>query len=235
MIMAAPVTRSPSTTDRAVNGPSSGLIGWERRRGARGFAPQFPVRTIGGPRKGHLHLDWVRCEARLSAAQCARVIAIGRQFNREAPTVVGQEALAAHRVGHVYMLPPDGPAEPIYQMLWDVAADAAARHYGILISGITRMPHYVEYVARYGHFHWHNDYSHESEESPRKLTVIIQLSDSDEYEGGDLEIFNARPEPAPRERGTIVCLPSFVTHRVTPITRGVRRIVVAWIAGPRLR
>ena len=96
------------------------------------------------------------------------------------------------------------------------------------------MPHYVEYHAGRGHFHWHNDYSHESIESPRKLTVIIQLSKADEYKGGELEVFGAITSKLPRQRGSVICLPSFVPHRVTPVTRGIRRIIVAWIAGPRL-
>ncbi|MBV8754438.1 MAG: 2OG-Fe(II) oxygenase [Hyphomicrobiales bacterium] len=176
----------------------------------------------------------MKCATRLSSRQCDEIIRTGEGFAPEAPTVVGENILSAHRVGHVRLLPDVAQTEPIYRLLWDVAADAANRHYGLAITGITRMPHYVEYHAGYGHFHWHNDYSHESQESPRKLTVIVQLSDGDDYDGGDLQVFNVAPEAMPRERGTIICLPSFVTHRVTPVSAGVRRIVVAWIAGPRL-
>jgi PKHD-type hydroxylase len=192
------------------------------------------TRTAGGPHDGHLHLDWVTCAARLSTAKCTEIVKLGRRFAVEAPTVVGESILTAHRVGHVHLLPDVAQTAPIYNLLWEVAADAAVRHYGLAITAITRMPHYVEYVAGYGHFHWHNDYSHESIESPRKLTVILQLSESDEYEGGDLEVFNTGPRAVPRERGTIICFPSFVVHRVTPVTAGMRRVVVAWIAGPRL-
>ncbi|WXK24671.1 2OG-Fe(II) oxygenase (plasmid) [Mycetohabitans endofungorum] len=102
------------------------------------------------------------------------------------------------------------------------------------LTGISRCPHFVEYRRGYGHFHWHNDYSHETSVSPRKLTVVIQLSDERDYEGGDLEVFETGPTPLPRGQGTILCFPSILPHRVTPITKGVRKVVVAWIAGPRL-
>lgn len=132
------------------------------------------------------------------------------------------------------MLPSVPETRAVYHLLWDTAVDATEKHYRLALSGITRMPHYVEYRAGRGHFHWHNDYSHESDESPRKLTVIIQLSEADEYEGGDLEVFGALTTVLPRDRGSVICLPSFVPHRVTAVTSGMRRVIVAWIAGPRL-
>lgn len=232
--MATRATPSRSTTERAAASASSGLIHWVPKQGKRAKGYRIGTRTVGGPRDGHLHLDWVRCATRLSDAQCDEIIEVGRRFPLEAPTVVGENILSAHRVGHVHLLQETTTTRPIYRLLWNVAADAAENHFGLAITGITRMPHYVEYVPGYGHFHWHNDYSHESSLSPRKLTVVIQLSDRDDYEGGDLEIFNVGPQAVPRERGTMVCLPSFVAHRVTPVTSGIRRIVVAWIAGPRL-
>ena len=180
------------------------------------------------------HLDWVASSNRLSGAGCDRLIQLGRSFPEEAPTVVGEEKLPAHRVGSVHLIPYEPETAPLYEILYDTANDATQRHYRLKLSGITRMPHYVEYRGGYGHFHWHDDYSHEASESPRKLTVVIQLSDGSEYEGGNLEIFGAVTTSAPRDRGSVICLPSFVPHRVTPVTAGVRKIVVAWIAGPRL-
>jgi len=159
---------------------------------------------------------------------------LGRSFPQEPATVVGQDILTNHRVGYVHMLPCVPKTRGVYHLLWDAAFDATTRHYGLVLSGITRMPHYVEYHGGHGHFHWHNDYSHESSEAPRKLTVIVQLSDPDEYEGGDLEVIGAVQTPLPRQRGSLICLPSFLPHRVTAVTSGIRRVMVAWIAGPRL-
>jgi PKHD-type hydroxylase len=132
------------------------------------------------------------------------------------------------------MLPRVSETEQLYQLLWDTAMDASTRHYRLRVSRIARMPHYVEYHRGKGHFHWHNDYSHESPEAPRKLTVIIQLSEGDDYEGGDFEVFGAISSVAPRDRGSVICLPSFIPHRVTAVESGVRKVIVAWIAGPRL-
>lgn len=230
--MAVHAIQSRSTT--RVAAPGTGIVGWLPQRAVPRRRVRFAPKTIGGPRVGHAHLDWVKCETRLSAAQCDEIAGIGQHCERSEPTVVGEERLSAHRLGRVHMIPDTRETAPVYRLLWEVAADASARHYGLTVTGITRMPHYVEYTPGYGHFHWHNDYSHEAADSPRKLTVVVQLSDAAEYQGGDLEVFNVGSETLPREHGTIVCMPSFVPHRVSPVTAGVRRIIVAWIAGPRL-
>jgi PKHD-type hydroxylase len=78
---------------------------------------------------------------------------------------------------------------------------------------------------------WHLD-TGGGQASTRKLSMSVQLCDDEDYEGGDLELC-ACPELDPhRRRGTIVIFPSFLAHRVTPITRGVRCSLVAWAHGP---
>ena len=76
----------------------------------------------------------------------------------------------------------------------------------------------------------------------RKLSIIIQLSDPEDYEGGD--IYLARPPkdgrldtegetlPQFRQKGSVIVFPSYVRHKVTPVTKGVRKSAVAWICGP---
>ncbi len=72
--------------------------------------------------------------------------------------------------------------------------------------------------------------------SPRKLSMVLQLSDPSEYEGGDLELFtSANPIITKKQKGIIHAFPSYVMHRVTPVTKGVRKTLVVWIAGPRFK
>jgi PKHD-type hydroxylase len=74
----------------------------------------------------------------------------------------------------------------------------------------------------------------------RKLSVTCSLSDSKDYKGGELEFDfrnsgNGKPvikkckEILPR--GSIVVFPSFVWHRVKPVTKGVRYSLVMWNIG----
>lgn len=67
----------------------------------------------------------------------------------------------------------------------------------------------------------------------RKLSFSILLSDPDEYEGGDLLVWQSNGYFAmPKKKGTIVFFPSFTEHEVTPVTKGIRRSLVGWIHGP---
>ncbi len=84
-------------------------------------------------------------------------------------------------------------------------------------------------------FEWHLDFG-AGEISARKLSMTMQLSDSDEYEGGDLQfMINQNIVTAPRKKGTIIIFPSFIIHRVTPITKGKRQSIVGWVSGPPYR
>lgn len=84
-------------------------------------------------------------------------------------------------------------------------------------------------------FDWHTDYG-PANVSNRKLAVSIQLSDSEDYEGGDLQFLNHPPEEqVPRSIGSAIFFPAFVTHKVTPVVSGIRYAIVGLIAGPPFR
>lgn len=86
---------------------------------------------------------------------------------------------------------------------------------------------YIEY--RKGDFtDWHQDLN----QNNNKLTMSIALSNPDEYEGGDLE-FHHTEAPTRPEMGDVVIWPAYYVHRVTAVTRGVRKVLVANVAGPR--
>ena len=52
-----------------------------------------------------------------------------------------------------------------------------------------------------------------------------------DYSGGDL-FFSDLGVAAPRDRGTLVLFPSMLTHVVTPVVEGTRRVIVGWVHGP---
>lgn len=93
-------------------------------------------------------------------------------------------------------------------------------------------------IAEYGEgdfFDWHTDFS-AGLSSTRKLSLSVQLSEPDAYEGGDLQfMINQNEVCAPKTPGTVVIFPSYVLHRVTPITSGKRRSMVGWVTGVPFR
>jgi len=78
----------------------------------------------------------------------------------------------------------------------------------------------------------------------RKLSMTCQLTDGSEYEGGELEFDFRNYDPHMRDeskhlrqareilpKGSIIVFPSFVWHRVKPVTKGVRYSLVMWSLG----
>lgn len=98
---------------------------------------------------------------------------------------------------------------------------------------------FTEYDAEYqGQYKVHHDINWTSDAVyQRKLSMVIQLTDPTEYEGGQLQ-FTEVQSPASeelRKRGSIIVFPSYLQHAVTPVTKGKRHSLVLWISGPRWR
>lgn len=95
-------------------------------------------------------------------------------------------------------------------------------------------PFVFKYIAdREDHYAWHTDMIRES--IVRKLSFSIQLTDPTEYDGGDLQFMPEANDSKIRHQGCMTIFPSFLTHRVSPVTRGVRHVIVGWIYGPEFK
>ena len=118
--------------------------------------------------------------------------------------------------------------------------DANRMLFGVDLTKIFNIQ-YTEYHGdTKGFYHTHMDsYLGSGELSDRKLSMTIQLSDSNEYEGGDFvlrdEIQNFPDKEELRKKGTVLVFPSFLNHSVQPITKGTRKSLVTWIEGPAWR
>lgn len=79
------------------------------------------------------------------------------------------------------------------------------------------------------------DFINENCELIRKLSIVVQLSNPDDYEGGNLQILSEDNTSyiAPRKRGTVIVFDSRAQHRVLKVTKGVRKSLVAWVVGSR--
>jgi hypothetical protein len=190
------------------------------------------VRSGGVPAAPHL--DWLRADRLLTDGECNVVIAACRKFPETAPTTVAQDRYPNHRqvTSREVLLNPE--TRWVFELIRDLAAEAATSHYRLSLTGITRPAQYLEYRPGRGHFGRHNDYSHDQANSARKLTIIIQLSAREDYDGGRLQVYGVESDDLPSERGSILLFPSFLYHSVSPVTGGVRRALVCWVAGPRL-
>jgi len=121
----------------------------------------------------------------------------------------------------------------LYERVWTAARECNRLFVCVDLGGVESELQLARYdSADQGFYGWHTDFS--GARPLRKHSITIQLSNSDDYEGGDLELlYDKEPYKLDRSRGTFLVFPSFMLHRVTPVTRGTRWSLVAWIGGKR--
>lgn len=109
----------------------------------------------------------------------------------------------------------------------------ANEHFGFEVEAVVAPLLHVTYAPG-DFFHWHTDLA-DGAESTRKISVSVQLAPPADYEGGALEVVSAN-EPIPvLGAGSATLFPSYLAHRVLPVTRGERRALVTWLHGPSFR
>lgn len=127
----------------------------------------------------------------------------------------------------------------ITDMLWYYAREANRNAFGFDVDYLPDIQ-YTKYSAdENGKYDWHCDTFWANPTTyDRKISIVIQLTDPSEYEGGNFEFDPQYPQiplEHARAKGTVIVFPSFINHRVTPVTSGVRHSLVSWIQGPKFR
>lgn len=124
----------------------------------------------------------------------------------------------------------------IYERLAFIARKLNSQFYGFDLFGFVEHMQYTVYEGESrGHYTWHMDMS-PSTPAPRKLTLVLQLSDPSEYEGGEIQVLTKNTEESVDKcRGLICAFPAWALHRVTPVTEGIRKTLVVWVAGPQFK
>jgi PKHD-type hydroxylase len=167
---------------------------------------------------------WVRvCRSLCSANECRELV----QFAEEHGRYHRSGGQRIKRDVHIcYLEPEDAPA------VFKKIARAFARHnvWGFALSGIVE-PMRIQKYGIAGYTRPHSDYDYCTSDQS-KITAIIPLVPSRTWSGGNLTVAGRRAQRI--DRGDCLLFPSFALHSVSPVTRGERIVLSAWVAGPRL-
>lgn len=119
----------------------------------------------------------------------------------------------------------------VFEKLSTVVATINANYYGFNLIGFGEQLQLTNYSSEnQGMYTWHQDMGGNVS---RKLSIVVQLSDPCEYEGGTLQLWtNSGVVDMPRKKGHIAIFPSWVMHQVTPVVSGERNTLVCWVSGP---
>lgn len=171
--------------------------------------------------------NWAYADEVFSKEECQKIIAYGTDF-KEGLSVnkLTQEA----RNSGVFWIYPSEETAWVFQRLVNVAIELNTRYFGFDLFGMLEGLQLTKYEAPNGFYDKHIDKIFPS--TPRKLSITVQLSDSADYEGGDLNLyFSKTPEVMAKGLGKLIAFPSYVLHEVSPVTKGTRYSLVVWITG----
>jgi len=139
-----------------------------------------------------------------------------------------------YRKSNVLWIPKVPETDWLYSKLGSIAVTINnTMGWNFNITGMFENIQIAEYDSTFqGGYDWHIDVGPDAL-SKRKISICIQLTHESEYEGGQLEISMTRePRVASKSFNSGVVFPSFMLHRVTPVTKGRRKSLVLWISGP---
>jgi PKHD-type hydroxylase len=192
------------------------------------FPPPPPTTLEVGP-----YAFW---EGGFSDEDIDRIIKLGEDRNPLQAQIDGGRVVRDIRISNTSWIDLKQDSEWLYDRISDIINKLNFKYYKFDLHGFYEHMQYTIYEGNdLGHYDWHLDAGNTSI-PPRKLSFILQLSDPDSYEGGDLQIMNStEPTTVKKEKGFAVVFPSYTLHRVTPVTKGIRKTLVIWVTGPTFR
>lgn len=172
----------------------------------------------------------------VSSEEVSRIVAMAEAQEKNSASIGDALLDNEYRSSKVSWFRYGSDTEWMFDRIAHIVGSINSQFYGFDLHGLCEDLQFTEYYAsENGHYDWHQD-SGPNTAAPRKMSIVIQLSDPSDYDGGDLQVLSSRePTSVDKKLGLAAVFPSFMLHRVTPVTRGTRRSLVAWIAGPKFR
>jgi len=170
----------------------------------------------------------------LSPSRCESIIELAPNFPSEEATITNDRNVdGEYRITTVTWLPwpnQEPRTEWIYDVIEQGAIDTNNNSFRFDILGIGEQIQFTKYLKN-AHYDWHVDCGNGGM-SIRKFSMTLQLNSPDEYEGGELVFKDGKDERAYKpERGAAIWFPSWMLHKVNPVTKGERNSLVVWITG----
>ena len=172
----------------------------------------------------------------LSEEEIENIIKISEKFKYVDGKVGGKENIyTSIRSSKIKWIPIDKDTAWLYKKIQVIVNGVNNKMWNFDLIGFGEDIQYGEYSAEQeGHYDWHLDISNDT--NFRKISISIQLTDPEEYEGGELQFLKERKETnASKGKGTAILFPSYLMHRVKKVTKGIRKSLVIWISGKPFR
>ena len=187
---------------------------------------------IESERNNTVHGSFYYFEQGFTEEEVNKIIHLGSKHPLEAGIMLGERE--GYRKNDVSWIKENEESEWVYDIIAYLAKSANDEMWKFDLCDYQDPLQYTIYDKEGSHYDWHMDLGPSL--SNRKLSCVVQLSDSNEYEGGVLELnIGEAILSIPKKKGLVCFFPSFIIHRVTPSVSGTRKSLVAWISGNNFR
>lgn len=166
--------------------------------------------------------------------ECETIINIGKDKDLKKGELLQGKDHTKRRQNDISWLYPNDDTKWIYERITNIIINLNKQYFKFNLYGINEALQFTNYKSPSDKYGKHIDRA--TNKIIRKLSVSIQLTNPDEYEGGELCLYdNDEGEIMKKTQGTLTVFPSFTVHEVMPVTKGERNSLVAWVTGPAFK
>jgi PKHD-type hydroxylase len=180
--------------------------------------------------KVHLYAFWNNA---FSKEECQTIINIAKDKGLVQGTTMGESDVRDSKISWLY---PVDKMEFVFRRVTDIVLNLNEKYFKFNLFGLNEGFQFTNYEAPSGKYGKHIDRAINT--SVRKLSISIQLTNPEEYEGGELKLYDGDDKDAiimDKTQGTLIIFPSYVLHEVMPVTKGTRNSLVTWVTGKQFK
>ena len=166
-----------------------------------------------------------------SKEECQTIINIAKDKGLIKGTTKGESDARDSKVSWLY---PTDNMDWVFRRVTDITLNLNERFFKFDLFGINEGFQFTNYEAPSGKYGKHVDRSMNM--PVRKLSISIQLTNPEEYEGGELYLYDDdKGTLMDKTQGTLIIFPSYILHEVMPVTKGERNSLVTWVTGKQFK
>ena len=176
----------------------------------------------------HLYAFWNNA---FSKEECQTIINIAKNKGLIKGKTRGESDVRDSKISWLY---PTDDMDWVFRRVTDITLNLNERFLKFDLFGLNEGFQFTNYEAPSGKYGKHIDRAVGT--SVRKLSISIQLTDPEEYEGGELYLYDDdKGTLMDKAQGTLILFPSYVLHEVMPVTKGERNSLVTWVTGKQFK
>ena len=176
----------------------------------------------------HFYASWNNAFSKL---ECETIINTAKNKGLITGTTREESNVRDSKISWLY---PTDNLDWVFRRVTDITLNLNEKFFKFDLFGLNEGLQFTNYKAPSGKYGKHVDRGINT--PVRKLSISIQLTNPEEYEGGELYLYDEdKGTLMEKAQGTLILFPSYVLHEVMPVTKGERNSLVTWVTGKQLK